>query len=145
MSALEGPPAEPAAIKVYGLLGTFRVGQSSFVVKYVSTFANPTATGQLTGHKELLEELKPMRDRLDASKLKNLNSLLQRDLNDRRVAQDLIPYLLGADMGSASSRRSSLFWSRADIWRRRRMTRATRLRRRTQETHCGRTTAAFGP
>ena len=99
MTSLDGPVAEPAAIKVYGLLGTFRVGQSNFVVKYVSTFANPTATGQLTGHKELLEELKPMRDRLDASKLQNLNSLLQRDLNDRRVAQDLIPYLLGLSTG----------------------------------------------
>ena len=99
MPSLDGPAAEPAAIKVYGLLGTFRVGQSNFVVKYVSTFANPTATGQLTGHKELLEELKPMRDRLNASKLQNLNSLLQRDLNDRRVAQDLIPYLLGLSTG----------------------------------------------
>ncbi len=96
MPSLEGPMAEPAAIKVYGLLGTFRVGHSNFVVKYVSTFANPKAAGQLGGHKELLEELKPMRDRLDASKLQSLGSLLQRDLNDRRVAQDLIPYLLGA-------------------------------------------------
>ncbi len=96
MPSLEGPAMVPAAIKVYGQLGTFRVGHSNYVVKYISTFANPAATGTLYGHRELLEELKPMRDRLDASKLQSLSSLLQRDLNDRRVAQDLIPYLLGA-------------------------------------------------
>ena len=99
MPTLVGPIPEPASIKVYGLLGTFRVGNSGFIVKYASTFANPAASGRHWGHKELLEELKPMRDRLDASKLQNLNSLLQRDLNDSRVAQDLIPYLLGQGMG----------------------------------------------
>ena len=77
MPTLVGPIPEPASIKVYGLLGTFRVGNSGFIVKYASTFANPAASGRHWGHKELLEELKPMRDRLGASKLQNLNSLLQ--------------------------------------------------------------------
>ncbi len=99
MPTLVGPTAPLPVIQVYGLLGTFRSGQSSLIVKYVSTFANPTATHRLGGHKKLLEELKPMRDRLDASKLQNLSSLLQRDLNDRRVAQDLVPYLLGENTG----------------------------------------------
>ena len=99
--SLEGPAAEPVTIKIYGLLGTFHVENSEFLVKYVSTFANPLAVGGQGGHKELLRELKPMRERLEASKLHNLSSLLQRDLNDQRVAQELVPYLQGA-AGSAS-------------------------------------------
>ena len=94
--SLEGPVAEPVTIKIYGLLGTFHVENSDYLVKYVSTFANPMATAGEGGHKELLKELKPMRERLEASKLHSLSSLLQRDLNDYRVAQELVPYLQGA-------------------------------------------------
>lgn len=94
--SLEGPAAEPVTIKIYGLLGTFHVENSDYLVKYVSTFANPMAADGQGGHKELLKELKPMRERLEASKLHSLSSLLQRDLNDYRVAQELVPYLQGA-------------------------------------------------
>ncbi|MEA3044679.1 MAG: hypothetical protein QOH47_2517 [Sphingomonadales bacterium] len=38
-----------------------------------------------------------MRDRINASALTDLTALLQRDLNDRRVARELIPYLLGSN------------------------------------------------
>ena len=38
-----------------------------------------------------------MRERVTASRLTDLRSLLQRDLNDQRVAQDLIPYLQGVN------------------------------------------------
>lgn len=79
-------------IKLNGLLGTFRIAESRFKINYVSTSANPARDD---GHAALVKELKPMRDRLDASQLKDLGSLLQRDLNDFRVAQDLVPYLKG--------------------------------------------------
>lgn len=98
---LEGPAAEPVTMKIYGLLGSFQVENSDYLVKYVSTFANPMATGGQGGHKELLRELKPMRERLEASELHDLSSLLQRDLNDYRVARELVPYLQGA--GGSSS------------------------------------------
>jgi hypothetical protein len=94
--SLEGPAAEPLTIKVYGLLGKFHVENSEYLVRYVSTFANPLAGPGQEGHKEILEVLKPMRERLKASELHSLSSLLQRDLNDQRVAQELVPYLQGA-------------------------------------------------
>ena len=93
MANLEGPTAGPATIELYGLIGEFRISRSPFRVRYFSTFANPKASG---GHADLLDELEPMRDRLDASALKDLSSLLQRDLNDARVAEELVPYLQGA-------------------------------------------------
>lgn len=43
----------------------------------------------------MLAELMPMRERIESSELSDLNALLQRDLNDARVAQELIPYLKG--------------------------------------------------
>ncbi len=96
-SFLQGPAAGLTVIKLYGLFGTFRIGKSQFKIQYASTFANP-AQGE--GHADLVKELKPVRDRVDASQLKDLSSLLQRDLNDNRVARDLIPYLLGESEAS---------------------------------------------
>ncbi len=89
---VRGTAPGPPTIKLNGLFGTFRVHGSNFRTNYVSTFANPAKND---GHAALVKELKPMRDRLDASQIKDLGSLLQRDLNDTRVARDLVPYLKG--------------------------------------------------
>lgn len=45
----------------------------------------------------IIAELLPMGERVTASKLTDLRSLLQRDLNDQRIAQDLIPCLQGVN------------------------------------------------
>lgn len=81
----------PVTIDLSALFGRFQVPGSDFVVRFASTFANRDSEG----HRELLAELKPMRDRVDASAISDLTALLQRDLNDRRVADQLIPYLVG--------------------------------------------------
>jgi hypothetical protein len=70
----------------------FRIENSPFLIRYVSTFANPTRED---GHGEFVDELKPMRDRVTPADLRDLRSLLQRDLSDKRVANDLVPYLKG--------------------------------------------------
>ncbi len=80
-------------IKINGLFGSFETPNEGITVKYFSTHASGQNPG--TSQYRLLEELKPMREKVTASELKNLNSLLQRDLNDARVATQLIPYLLG--------------------------------------------------
>lgn len=85
-------------IELSALFGTFRVPGSDFTIRFASTFANT----ETPGHRELLSQLKPMRDRVEASGLTDLTALLQRDLNDRRVARDLIPYLLGTNSAAQS-------------------------------------------
>src|SRR5438552_8362663 len=90
-SIIEGDAVSPSTIDVYALFGEFRLQGSPIAIHYASTFANP----KTQGHRELLEELEPVRERLRAKDLRDLNSLLQRDLNDSRVAEDLIPYLQG--------------------------------------------------
>ena len=101
--SVTGSPRGTPLIEVSALFGKFRVPGSSFTVRFASTFANATTDG----HRELLAQLKPMRDRVDAAALTDLSALLQRDLNDRRVAQELIPYLLGN--GHDMSRRIGFF------------------------------------
>ncbi len=84
--------AQPTSISVYGMLGTFSLPGSPLKIVYASTFVSPK---RADGHKMLLKQLQPMRERIESSDLTDLQSLLQRDLNDTRVAQELIPYLQG--------------------------------------------------
>lgn len=93
-----GTPPGPSVIELSALFGQFRIPGSRFTVRFASTFANAT----MAGHQNLLAELMPMRDRVDAGGLHDLTALLQRDLNDRRVAKELIPYLSGEGVDAAS-------------------------------------------
>lgn len=84
--------AKPKTIDLYGVFGSFRIEKSPYLIRYVSTFANPSRED---GHGEFVDELLPMRDRVKPGDLKDLRSLLQRDLSDKRVATELVPYLRG--------------------------------------------------
>lgn len=76
-------------IELLGMYGKFEVINSIYTIHYFSTYAN----NRENANKELLEELKPMRERMEVESIDDLSALLQRDLNDLRVANDLIPYL----------------------------------------------------
>ncbi|HTF28942.1 MAG TPA: hypothetical protein VK625_08865, partial [Flavitalea sp.] len=78
-------------IELTGTVGEFYLENKSVKVKYFSTIAS--GKDNASHNLELLKELKPMRERVKASELKDLDSLLQRNLNDYRVATELIPYL----------------------------------------------------
>lgn len=82
---------EPRFLKLQGLYGSFEIPESNFTLRYFSTFANNREKD--SDHHKLLQELKPMRERLQASSVNDLGTLLQRDLDDARVSQDLVPYL----------------------------------------------------
>ena len=98
--ALNVRQAKKRSIEVLGISGSFHVGpdtgRSEFVkLRYFNTVASGK-DNEAAGHsRALLEELKPMRERVKVSDLKDLSSLLQRELDDQRVAQDLVPYLQG--------------------------------------------------
>ena len=82
-------------IKLYGTIGEFNVPKSVYKLKYFNTIANNRLDG--SSYNELLEKLSPMREKTNASEIKDIKSLLQRDLNDHRVSRKLIPYLLNSD------------------------------------------------
>jgi hypothetical protein len=77
-------------IKLEGISGVFNTVNSDLRVRFFSTFANSTDIN----YSSLLEELKPMRERISVSQIKNINQVLQRDLDDFRIANGLIPYLI---------------------------------------------------
>jgi len=81
-------------IELYGMFGRFDLPSKSVKVRYFSTIAS--GRDKRSDAYALLRELKPMRERVKASDIKDLASLLQRNLDDFRVAYELIPYLLNS-------------------------------------------------
>lgn len=77
--------------------GSFRLAseRSRFTVRFFNTIASARPDGPAGDALDLLAELRPMRERVNPSTLTSLNTLLQRELSDRRVAHDLVPYLRG--------------------------------------------------
>jgi hypothetical protein len=97
---IDGPAFSRPTIKVYGVFGSFSVLPNNEVgapirVRYFSTIAGKEDDQAAGNIGMLLNELKPMRERVKASSIKDLSTLLQRDLSDYRVANQLIPYLSG--------------------------------------------------
>lgn len=100
--ALTGNPIVKSTIQVFGMFGTFRVGDGpaaseKVLVRYFNTVASGKQTEAAGNSLGLLRELKPMRERVNVSDLRDLSSLLQRELDDARVAEKLVPYLRGVD------------------------------------------------
>jgi len=94
---MESPSIEPIrrnTIDIYGLIGKFELQEKPIRVRYFS--AKASSSERSSGEFALLRELKPMRERVAPKELKDLSSLLQRDLSDARVAMELIPYLKGS-------------------------------------------------
>jgi len=86
-------PTGRRAIELDGIHGTFRIDECAFAIHYFSTYATPNSSEE--HYRDLLEQLKPMRERVKAKDLTDLNALLQRDLSDERIATELVPYLCG--------------------------------------------------
>ena len=83
---------EVSTIDVQGVLGTFKVPNANLTVEYILTYASlddgDTPNGQL------LDLLVPVREVFDLERL-DFDHLLQRDLDDFRVSEEMVPYLLG--------------------------------------------------
>lgn len=95
---LKGSSIADPRIKVFGMFGRFTVATpdpNRVVVNYFSTVASGSDSEAAGNSLSLLRELKPMRERVNVSDLRDLSSLLQRELDDRRVATELVPYLKG--------------------------------------------------
>ena len=81
-------------MSAYGSLGEFTIGEgpSTIRAKYILTKIKPGNDG--SWECELASQMKPWREVFNVEQL-SFDELLQRDLDDSRVAHDLIPYLLG--------------------------------------------------
>lgn len=84
--------SKPATIDVQGVLGTFKVPNAEIAVEYVLTYA--PLDGGRTANGQLLEHLLPVREAFNQQDL-DFDQLLQRDLDDFRVSEEMVPYLLG--------------------------------------------------
>jgi hypothetical protein len=91
--------------KLEGISGIFNTVNSNFRVRFFSTYANTRESN----YNELLHELKPMRERINVNEIQNINQVLQRDLDDYRIAQGLIPYLLNLVNGIKNDNHLAFF------------------------------------
>ena len=91
--------------KLEGISGVFNTVNSNFRVRFFSTYANTREPN----YKELLQELKPMRERINVNEIQNISQVLQRDLDDYRIAKGLIPYLLNIVNGVRNENHLAFF------------------------------------
>ena len=84
----------PQMNQALGLHGDFTIGSGAerISAKYLLTKIRPGASGDWSS--VLASHLRPWREVFDPKSL-TFDELVQRDLDDSRVAHDLIPYLLG--------------------------------------------------
>jgi len=84
--------SKPQRIKLYGTHGSFKTGVHEFRLNYLMTIANGRGG---SAHSDLLESLKPMRERVRLDNISSLEEILQRDVDDARVASGIVEYLIG--------------------------------------------------
>jgi hypothetical protein len=85
---------------VFGTYGEFTVGKGTDAIRalYLLTKIRPGSEGNWEN--ELASQLVPWREIFNVEEL-TFDELIQRDLDDSRVAHDLIPYLIGEKQASA--------------------------------------------
>ena len=81
-----------SSIDLNGFLGEFKSPGSNYTIKFFSTIANTKDSGYQT----FLKKLEPLRDKVTPASIKDLGTLLQRDLSDIRIANELLPYLINS-------------------------------------------------
>lgn len=85
------PKVDSQWLKLPGIYGEFLAPDSKIKVGYVLTYASLDDNG--TGNSMLTQHLVPVREFYDVGEL-SFDEILQRDIDDHRVAIEIIPYLL---------------------------------------------------
>lgn len=91
---------EVSTIDVQGVLGAFKVPNSNLTVEYILTYAS--LDGGDTPNGQLLDLLVPVREVFNIEDL-DFDHLLQRDLDDYRVSEKMVPYLLGETLSEETT------------------------------------------
>lgn len=76
-------------VYVNGIFGSFQSLGSEVKLNYMLSVANSYAPG----HSDMLQLLKPLREYVDINSLNSLDEILQRDIDDSRVADKIVDYL----------------------------------------------------
>ena len=86
--------------QIFGTSGEFSVGSGATQIRaqYILTKMRPGQEGNWEN--QLASQMKPWREVFKVEEL-TFEELIQRELDDSRVAHDLIPYLLGESGHSA--------------------------------------------
>lgn len=78
--------------KLYGIVGTTSIPKNKYSLTYFQTSISSRNPG--SAQYKFLKELVPVRDRMKISEIQTMDDVLQRDIDDSRIARDMIPYLM---------------------------------------------------
>ena len=78
--------------KLYGVVGTTSIPGNKYSLTYFQTSISSRNPG--SAQYRFLKELVPVRDRMKISEIQTMDDVLQRDIDDSRIARDMIPYLM---------------------------------------------------
>lgn len=91
MSSLRVSTQAPASrVSIYGSAHKFEIQGSDFVIKYFQTGISPTDPNG----KIFIENLRPVREILDSKDIHEMDQIIQRELDDDRIVNSLVPYIL---------------------------------------------------
>ena len=77
---------------LHGIVGTTSMPDNKYSLTYFQTSVSSRVPG--SAQYKFLKELIPIRDRLNISEIQTMDDVLQRDIDDARIARDMIPYLM---------------------------------------------------
>ena len=84
------PAQSSSRIEIQGCLYNFETPNSKLKIKYFQSAVGREIPNGL----EFLKYLKPVRELLPSSKIKDIRQLVQRELDDVRIIKSMVPYLL---------------------------------------------------
>jgi hypothetical protein len=86
-------PASSSLIELTGVTYSFETPNSKLRIKYFqSAVGNSVKNGT-----EFLKYMRPVRELLNSDKVKDIKQIVQRELDDVRIINSLIPYILNKD------------------------------------------------
>lgn len=83
-------PLASSQIEIQGCLYTFETPGSKLKIRFFQSAVG----GEVSNGTEFLKFLKPVRELLATSNIKDIRQLVQRELDDVRIIKSLVPYLL---------------------------------------------------
>lgn len=89
-------------LKLVGSWGQFTSPKDDHRILYLNTTVKFSSEGRVDDHLHAIRHLKPVREVLPVHQLK-FKELLQRDIDDHRVAHEMVPYLLGSQSNSGAT------------------------------------------
>lgn len=88
----------PDEFSLYGSIHSYEIPGSNFLIRYFQSAIRP----QDPHGQKYVENVRPVREILDPSNIKEMDQIIQRELDDQRIVSQLVPYILNINKNDNS-------------------------------------------